>query len=808
MKLHTKLPIFLIPLLCLPLILLGTIAYIELKKSSEQNSIDQLDKLFEQITFQSNSLIKTAQANAELIASDPLVESYLLAKEERYTLMQRPLLRKIQQVMSVFPQYYEVRILLPDGYEDLRLTNHFIPNLREDEFSTPLFTNMMESQSPSYTQLLLNSDNNMFSLYVSQRLNIKNSLTSKPEDKVVGGYLVITVDLTELKKSLAQVPWEGGHLVLTDRRGQVVLAAGDEPVTERIKSHITNAPWSSDHQHFELHDMDDTNRFYHGRVKIQDNLWLHGLIPEATLLQSSRNISSLVANITMLSIILSIPLLLALNHYQISRPLQQFHKAFSRLGSGKELVQIDTQGDDELNELGREFNRMSKSLHRSHEKIRELAFSDSLTGLPNRFMFTKQLHSSIKKAETASENLTVMFLDLDNFKMINDSLGHHAGDSLLQQVAERLSDNLRCNDTISSNMVARLGGDEFTVLLKGLETPEVVERVAQRIIDIIALPIELEGSDYYLSASVGVASYPENGRTTQELIKNADIAMYQAKKVGKGNFQNYTDTLSQQNEQMAFVEQRLHKAIEEQAFDLYYQPIIDSDTQKVVSLEALIRWSDPEKGFISPDVFIPIAERNGMITTIGDWVISTAIKQLQIWQKMGYHDIQVAVNVSAVQLGVPNFAQKLSDAIHKARLIPGSLYIELTETAVLSGEKNVLTALNELRDRNIKIALDDFGTGYSSLSYLRDLPIDILKIDRSFTTELSNRNNNIILSAIIMMAHALGHKIVAEGVEDESHRDFLIQEGCDLLQGYLFSRPRPAREISELFNIEYDTQSS
>ncbi|RTR33345.1 EAL domain-containing protein [Shewanella atlantica] len=814
MKLKTKLPLLFISLVCIPLILLGAMAFVELKSAAEKSSATQVTKFLEQVVAQTDRLIKTAQANVELIADDSLLHSYMLTEDEdeRYTLMQRPLLRKLKSIMKVFPQYYEMRVILPDGYEDLRLTSYFIANLKDEEEASELFISMGHDERNEKVQFITNPDNDKFSLYVSKRVEIINkaveSFNAAPKMR---GYFVITVSLDALNDVLLDSPWSGARFIITDQSGSAVLPYSAKSESDIASVYKALKEEQESPSSFSVHELDGES-YYHTSLSLKSGLWLHALLPEDILLQYSRDMSWLVAMITLFSVAFSIPLLLFLSHFQIVRPLNKLHHAFLRLGKNVELIQVKTSGDDELDELGKEFNRMSLKLFKSNEKIRELAFNDPLTGLPNRFMFTKHLNLSLESAKCDSGQLAVMFIDLDNFKHINDNLGHQSGDQLLHEIGDRLQRNLRskdfCEHFSDSDMVARLGGDEFTVFLGELPSIKTAEKVAKRILDIISLPIVLGGKNYYISASIGIACYPQNGVTTQELIKNADIAMYHAKKTGKGSYQHFSDSLSRQNEEFSVIEQKMHEAVENERFELYFQPIVDSSTHRIVSLEALIRWYDDEFGFIPPDKFIPLAEKNGLIMVIGDWVIREACRQLKIWQDRGILDIQLAINVSAIQLNNPKFAQQLYQCITESGIIPGTLYIELTETTIINGEQEIFVTLEWLRSKGIRIALDDFGTGYSSLSYLRNLPIDILKIDQSFIRDINNKNNNVILSAVIVMAHALGFKVVAEGVEERGHLAFLVKEGCDLLQGYMFSRPQAADDITRILLKETKEEAS
>ncbi len=807
MKLRTKLPLVVIPLIAVPLILVGLLAFFQLKKSAFEQRHLQINALLTQLDSHLQQLIDSATASATLFADDPLVQAYLLTEdlEERYSLMQRPLQRKLASIQKVYPSYYEMRLLLPDGYEDLRMTSTNLPNRTEEEAGNPLFQTLHSAVADTQVQLAFNPDNQQPALYVSRRIRLSNpafeSINTPPR---LRAYLVLTISLESLLAQLNAFPWPDGGIFLSDDEGRLFhdptlsaeqpawLASYDLSQTIRQAESITTPRLEG-------------RTYHHHSLHLHGNLWAHLLIPESVLLTDSRQVGLLVAGVCLAALAFSTPLLLTLIRRQFLHPVESLNRAISSLSEHQQLVQVPIQHDDELGTLSRSFNRMSRTLHQSSEQIRNLAFNDSLTGLPNRFMFHKTLARALESCRNERKQLALLFLDLDNFKQINDTLGHASGDELLVQVAELVQSHLRGGDHLSrpvsagnARELARLGGDEFTILISHIDRdPELLaSSIATRLLNVLAEPIRLRDNECYLGCSIGIALYPEDGSSADDLVKHADLAMYQAKREGKGGFQFFSAGIAKRSQERALVDQHLHRAVQAGGFHLNYQPIIDARTQQIVSLEALIRWRDPELGFVPPDQFIGLAEENGLIIPIGNWVLEEAARQQHSWKQAAVPTVRVAINVSSIQLNRPGLPQQMATLLHRNQLSCADLYIELTETALLQGQEQVLENLHGLRKLGIKIALDDFGTGYSSLSYLQNLPIDILKIDRSFINDLQENNNSVILSAIITMAHALGMQVVAEGVETQEQYAFLSAEGCDLMQGYLFSRPLPAPEIA------------
>ena len=425
------------------------------------------------------------------------------------------------------------------------------------------------------------------------------------------------------------------------------------------------------------------------------------------------------------------------------------------------------------------------------EKIHRLAFFDSLTGLPNRALLMDRFSVAEANARRKGKSIAVFFLDLDNFKTINDTLGHTYGDKLLLKVGEQLRLKLRKSDTI-----ARLGGDEFIMLQTNISSMDEVYKLAARMLNVFKKPWKLDDREFYVTASIGISIYPNDGTDLRELMKNADVAMYRAKEKGKNNFQIFTPELNMKIMERMEIENHLRKAAERKEFVLYYQPQIELATGKVRSVEALIRWSDPNMGWIMPEAFIHIAEETGLIGDIGEWVMTTACTQLRKWHDEGHGDLRISVNLSARQFQQHDIFDKIMDIVEKTEIRPEWLELEITESLAMQDLEHTTGILKRIRDAGFGISLDDFGKGYSSLNYLKALPITNLKIDKTFIHGIANSANQAkIVKALISLAHSMDLTVTAEGVESSAQLEFLVKERCDTAQGYLFSKPKPAKDV-------------
>ncbi len=442
----------------------------------------------------------------------------------------------------------------------------------------------------------------------------------------------------------------------------------------------------------------------------------------------------------------------------------------------------------------KERSKIDQQLRESHEKLRNLAEVDTLTGLANRYMFEEKLNSSLPMAQREGKSLALVMLDLDKFKDVNDTLGHAAGDHLLIEVARRLQAPIREGD-----LLCRLGGDEFAIIVHNLDNAALIRLLTQRIIAALSEPFFIEGCNFVVSASIGIASYPECATDAIQLMKCADVAMYRSKENGRNQAHFYSKTLHEQIQKRIELERELHGAVERDEFVLYYQPQVDSETEKIIGLEALIRWQHPSKGLISPSDFIPIAEDIGVINEIGRWVLDSACAQLHQW-RIRYTSLDLtlslAINLSALQLGQSDLVSSVENALEKHQIPAECLELELTESALSKNPVASKQQLLALSERGIILALDDFGTGYSSLLQLQQYPFQVLKIDKSFIQPILNEDNDgVFLEAINLFAKKLGLQVVAEGVETEVQKVWCQKLNFDRIQGYYFSRPMPVRDI-------------
>jgi diguanylate cyclase (GGDEF)-like protein len=430
-------------------------------------------------------------------------------------------------------------------------------------------------------------------------------------------------------------------------------------------------------------------------------------------------------------------------------------------------------------------------------RLSYLAQHDSLTDLPNRILLNDRLTQAISLAYRHRQKLALLFLDLDRFKHINDSLGHAVGDRLLQSVAQRLSACVRSSDTVS-----RQGGDEFVVLLSEMTHAQDANVIADKIHLALGTPYLIDQHELHLTASIGIVTYPDDGTETETLMKCADIAMYHAKEAGRNNYQFFKPEMNVRAVERQSLEEGLRHALERQELVLHYQPKINLQTGSIIGAEALVRWRHPKRGIVPPAQFIPVAEECGFIVRIGQWVMHEACCQARIWQEKGLPALRIAVNISAVELRAKDFVDGVRAILTETGLEPHYLELELTETFLMQDSKSTLAVLKDLKDIGVHLALDDFGTGYSSLSYVKRFPIDTLKIDRSFVLDLATDDDDAsIVSAVISMGKSLHMRVVAEGVETPEQLQFLQEHSCPFAQGYYFSPPVVAREFTQLLRI-------
>jgi len=473
----------------------------------------------------------------------------------------------------------------------------------------------------------------------------------------------------------------------------------------------------------------------------------------------------------------------AVFRFNVLQPIQKLIGASREVGRGQYPV-VEVNSTDEMGLLARAFNVMAEEVKREQAKLHRQANFDALTGLPNRMMAFDRLNLEINRARRSGERFAIMFIDLDNFKDVNDSLGHPAGDQLLVAIGARLQGCLREADS-----VARLGGDEFLVLVPDLVQEMDIERIAERLMQAVAEPQELRGRKVVARCSLGIALYPDNGETVEALMANVDNAMYQAKAKQSGSIVFFTDEMNVRLRERMQMEQDLNAAVELGQLALHFQPIVGAASQRVLGAEVLLRWRHPERGFVSPADFIPVAEASGQIVQIGDWVLEQACRCWSRWRNAGIAPGFLAINISGVQFR-KRFSKRVAELMALYDVPPHALELEITERVLLAHQDEVAEELANLRALGVRLSLDDFGTGYSALSYLKRFKFDLLKIDQSFVAGLPEKPDDIsVVKAILAMAKGLDVKVVGEGVENEAQLIFLVSQGCDYAQGYLFAKP-------------------
>ncbi len=545
----------------------------------------------------------------------------------------------------------------------------------------------------------------------------------------------------------------------------------------------------------------------------------------------------IVAAVLLVSLLVAYSLSAQMQHI-ITAPLFRLSAIARRISTERNYsLRVGGEGRDELGSLIVDFNIMLEEIQARDEKLKthqeelearvaqrtreleranlELASSkeqaesvakrmqfhahhDSLTGLPNRVLLNDRIKTELAHARREQSILALLFLDLDRFKIINDSLGHATGDQLLRIISRRVKDCVRDGDT-----VARLGGDEFMVLLPRITSASDAGRISNKIIDSLTEPVSCNGHDLHITTSVGISVYPFDGTDPETLVRNADISMYRAKELGRNKAVYYTAELNAGSRKQLVLETNLRKALERNELKLFYQPKIDITLNTIVGVEALLRWQRPGMGYISPKDFIPIAEESGLITPIGEWVLHTAFRQLREWHDAGFTDLTMAVNLSSVQLARTGFENILESALVESGINPALAELEVTENVAMKNMESAAATLYKLKKMGVSIAMDDFGTGYSSLSYLRSLPIDTVKIDQSFVCEIpDNMEDVLIAQAIIAMANSLNMALVVEGIETVRQLNFFRQQGCRIVQGYLFSKPVEPEAILEMLRAQ------
>jgi len=805
LQLQSKILLLLVPLIILPLLVLGWLAYSLLMEDTRNRIQYQMSTLLEQIESQTETQLRTARANASLFANNVLIKQYIRERpssgDGHYLEQQaKDLLFNYQ---LAYPEYYEIRIITRDGKEQLRSILGNVANRTTDESSSSHFIATVNNPGVTYTTFYRNPDNDQPALLTSKPLFLPN-IKGTDSQKQLYGYLMLTIDLGFLEtQANSDKVGENGKVFFTNDNGTILFHPSTEQVGKQLPVELFRQSRLNANGSTRIDGQFQGKDTHFQAIKLHDWLYAFVVYQEDELLAKGVSLGWMVTLITFIAILIATTFLFGILKKQLITPIRKLSLAASEMGRGQVLVPIDIDSNDEIGELATTFREMGKNLNHYHEQVRYVAYHDSLTGLPNRVMFKDYLNRATAEARRDLQELAILFLDLDNFKRINDTLGHQSGDKLLKAFADRLSKHLRETDVVShhsredaSRVIARLAGDEFIILLPRTRGPGEAQKVANRILKSLSEPFVISMQELYVSASIGIAMHPEDGETAGELLKNADIAMYHAKKLGRNNFQYYSRKLNEESAEKLKIEGKLRHALENDALELHYQPQINLTTGQISGVEALLRWEDPELGKVGPDVFIPIAEEYGLIVQISEWVINEACRQAQQWITAFNLPITMSINISAVHFNNQSLEAMIAGALRTTGLNPRYLELELTETSILQDLNQATDTLDAFKSMGLGLALDDFGTGYSSLSYLMKLPFDRLKIDQSFIRNLKTETKGTaIVSAIINMSHSLSMSVIAEGVEQKEHMQILLQMQCDHIQGFYISRPLTAKKL-------------
>jgi diguanylate cyclase (GGDEF)-like protein len=772
-----------------------------------------------------NSITEITQ-DVQLAATLPMVRRIADAGQDTQAMKQR-LAEVYSSLLAAHPEYFQIRLIGADNFgrelvrvdrERRGLTTVVGADLQEKGHFPYVFETLGLPPGQFYLSAInINREQGAHEGLDKPTLRIATPIRNRAGNTF--GIVIINVDLNEMFNLIrADLP-RHIKVFLTNQHGDYLVHPDasktfgfDQGKSFRLQDDLeaTQTLWRGQANDLVLQTTGSESagppavaafvKVPYGAVAAQRFVVLGLATPLENVLKESRLLGLNMLQITLLFSSAALVVALMLSRV-LAQPLKAMAHAITQFSAGRSIAGLPVHRTDEIGALAHSFHSMASKLNAQVGELEDkklhldyLAHHDQLTTLPNRLLFLDRLKQGIHKAERNGERLALLFIDLDRFKHINDSLGHLVGDEVLKMVAARLLEHVRREDTIS-----RLGGDEFTILLEELHTPTDATGIAQKLIALFKEPFVVGGQEFYLSCSIGISVYPENGVQAEDLLRNADAAMYKAKEQGRNNFQFYTEDMTTKAMQHVLMETNLRRSIELQEFELHYQPLVRLHTSEIVGLEALVRWQHPVLGRIGPNEFIPLAEETGLIVPLGEWVLATACAQVAAWYGAGLNPGRVAVNLSGKQLRQVRLVEVVTQTLRDTSCKPEWLELEVSEGFYMAEAEHSTAILKQLQALGVGLAIDDFGTGYSSLAYLKQLPVSTLKIDQSFVRDLpQDADDAAIARAVIALAHSMRLKVTAEGVETEEQLAFLEREGCDEAQGYLYAHPLPAAEITTL----------
>ncbi len=804
MKLQHKLFVPLLLIVTIPILAMGIAAYSYILDSTKHALINDVDSVAKSLRPTINEKIKTAESNLRLITSSRIIQDYIARDEQRYTVFQPSLIRQLSEYQTIYPEYFAMKLILENGEIDSSVDNRASAEVEFDASDWAFYQQLSEKTDTKIGALIETEESTgLFKISLGLPLNFKskiNQLYARGEEE--RNFFTLSLYLDYIQAAINDVNYtEENLIIVTDPNNSIIFSNAQFAFNSDNK---TLDVAKTDDGYYRLND--NKEHFYVSTVKLMHGIELYVAVPISKFKHSANRLAFNTA-LWLCGIILVI-FLLSLAYIQrlLLTPIYSIKKLVKDIANGLMDSPIFLRSrKDELGQLTESIIEMRSKIDENNQRIETLAYNDELTSLPNRYSFQLKLDSLIAIAKKDDAKFAVVFLDLDNFKVVNDTLGHDIGDKLLIEASARIK---RCfsidieDKLLSSNknnsMLARLGGDEFTLLLPNVNDPSTLEELFQHLIKMLSTPFCIEGQEIKVGASVGVALYPFDGTLRKELLKNADIAMYESKNLGKNCYTFFNEKMKQKAIERQFIETSLSQAIQENEFSLEYQPRIKIDDYTIEGFEALIRWDNKEIGRIPPNKFIPIAESNLQILDIGRWVLNQACAKIRQWIDLGYENFRLSINVSTVQLHRANLVEEIEVALAINNISGEYLEIEITESAILEDETLAIAKLKKIKQLGVRISLDDFGTGYSSLSQLRTLPIDILKIDQSFMTNITqDKYAADVFEGIILLAKRLRLTTVAEGVEKSAQHEVLLLSKCDHAQGYYYSKPLPAAMADE-----------